>query len=312
MMEMARPSTSRPAWAGRQVHDRLAAPAGRHRAAWDTTRSRSRSRPSRRRTSPRRLRATRSWRTGTSATSTGCVRGRQATIAARSTRSEARPELLYGRSRGTGAVTITIRTIAQTFALGRLDFTQALHEHRPDRDRRRIRRVASEHVTEPDPDEDLVRLAVRRGPRRVRHAGRAASGRISTVCACGSWATPRTPMTPRRTRSWSRCASSISSAARRPSRTWLHRIGVNACYDALRRKKRRPMLRSVDPDDGPQRGPRPGRAPTTPTRSWARCGVAAGLGRDRRGLPHRRWCSPTCRTWPTTTSRRSSTCRWAP
>ena len=34
--------------------------------------------------------------------------------------------------------------------------------------------------------------------------------------------------------------------------TWLHRIGVNACYDALRRKKRRPMLRSVDPDDGPQ------------------------------------------------------------
>ena len=34
--------------------------------------------------------------------------------------------------------------------------------------------------------------------------------------------------------------------------TWLHRIGVNACYDAWRRKKRRPMLRSVDPDDGPQ------------------------------------------------------------
>lgn len=34
--------------------------------------------------------------------------------------------------------------------------------------------------------------------------------------------------------------------------TWLHRIGVNACYDALRRKKRRPMLRSVDPGDGPQ------------------------------------------------------------
>jgi RNA polymerase sigma-70 factor (ECF subfamily) len=32
--------------------------------------------------------------------------------------------------------------------------------------------------------------------------------------------------------------------------TWLHRVGVNACYDALRRKKRRPMLRAVDPDDG--------------------------------------------------------------
>ena len=33
--------------------------------------------------------------------------------------------------------------------------------------------------------------------------------------------------------------------------TGLHRIGVNACYDALRRKMRRPWLRSVDPDDGP-------------------------------------------------------------
>jgi len=31
--------------------------------------------------------------------------------------------------------------------------------------------------------------------------------------------------------------------------TWLHRIGVNACYDALRRKKRRPVLHSVIPDE---------------------------------------------------------------
>ena len=25
--------------------------------------------------------------------------------------------------------------------------------------------------------------------------------------------------------------------------TWLHRVGVNACYDSLRRKKRAPLLR---------------------------------------------------------------------
>jgi RNA polymerase sigma-70 factor (ECF subfamily) len=31
--------------------------------------------------------------------------------------------------------------------------------------------------------------------------------------------------------------------------TWLHRIAVNACYDALRRAKRRPMLHAIDPGD---------------------------------------------------------------
>ena len=32
--------------------------------------------------------------------------------------------------------------------------------------------------------------------------------------------------------------------------TWLHRVAVNACYDSLRRKRRRPMLRVItDPDE---------------------------------------------------------------
>ncbi|HEY6566438.1 MAG TPA: sigma-70 family RNA polymerase sigma factor [Actinomycetota bacterium] len=34
--------------------------------------------------------------------------------------------------------------------------------------------------------------------------------------------------------------------------TWLHRVGVNACYDSLRRKKRAPLLRAVDDDGRPQ------------------------------------------------------------
>ena len=34
--------------------------------------------------------------------------------------------------------------------------------------------------------------------------------------------------------------------------TWLHRIAVNSCYDSLRRKKRRPLLRAIDTEDGPQ------------------------------------------------------------
>jgi len=31
--------------------------------------------------------------------------------------------------------------------------------------------------------------------------------------------------------------------------TWLHRVTVNACYDELRRKRRRPMLHTVTDDD---------------------------------------------------------------
>lgn len=38
--------------------------------------------------------------------------------------------------------------------------------------------------------------------------------------------------------------------------TWLHRVGVNACYDSLRRKKRAPLLRAVDDDAAPrEQGP---------------------------------------------------------
>jgi RNA polymerase sigma-70 factor (ECF subfamily) len=34
--------------------------------------------------------------------------------------------------------------------------------------------------------------------------------------------------------------------------TWLHRIGVNACYDILRRRARGPVLHAIDPADAPE------------------------------------------------------------
>ena len=38
--------------------------------------------------------------------------------------------------------------------------------------------------------------------------------------------------------------------------TWLHRVTVNACYDELRRKRRRPMLHAVA-EEGPEHGSGP-------------------------------------------------------
>jgi RNA polymerase sigma-70 factor, ECF subfamily len=41
--------------------------------------------------------------------------------------------------------------------------------------------------------------------------------------------------------------------------TWLHRVAVNACYDEMRRQRRRPMLHSIPHDDGDgDRAPEPG------------------------------------------------------
>ena len=60
--------------------------------------------------------------------------------------------------------------------------------------------------------------------------------------------------------------------------TWLHRVTVNACYDELRRKRRRPMLHVVEPEDGPEN--REAAAPPVPDhaeRVAAALDVAAAL-----------------------------------
>lgn len=36
--------------------------------------------------------------------------------------------------------------------------------------------------------------------------------------------------------------------------TWLHRIGVNACYDILRKRARSPMLRAIEPGEAQELG----------------------------------------------------------
>ena len=83
--------------------------------------------------------------------------------------------------------------------------------------------------------------------------------------------------------------------------TWLHRVTMNACYDELRVQRRRPMLH-VAPDDGLEREPGPPIVDhADEVGGTHRRGGGAGL--DPRGVPHRAWCSPTCRTCRTTRSR---------
>ena len=50
--------------------------------------------------------------------------------------------------------------------------------------------------------------------------------------------------------------------------TWLHRVAVNACYDALRKRKRHPMLRLATDDDHDP-APEPGPAAPDPADSVA-------------------------------------------
>jgi RNA polymerase sigma-70 factor (ECF subfamily) len=62
--------------------------------------------------------------------------------------------------------------------------------------------------------------------------------------------------------------------------TWLHRVTVNACYDSLRRKRRRPLLHVLD-DQGEER---PDPAPPVPDHA-ERVGLSIDVERALRTVP---------------------------
>jgi RNA polymerase sigma-70 factor (ECF subfamily) len=62
--------------------------------------------------------------------------------------------------------------------------------------------------------------------------------------------------------------------------TWLHRVTVNACYDSLRRKRRRPPLHVLD-DEGEER---PDPAPPVPDHA-ERVGLSIDVERALRTVP---------------------------
>jgi RNA polymerase sigma-70 factor (ECF subfamily) len=62
--------------------------------------------------------------------------------------------------------------------------------------------------------------------------------------------------------------------------TWLHRVTVNACYDSLRRKRRRPLLHVLD-DEGEER---PDPAPPVPDHA-ERVGLSIDVERALRTVP---------------------------
>ena len=71
----------------------------------------------------------------------------------------------------------------------------------------------------------------------------------STTSASGSSGTRRKRPTRRRTRSSTALRKLNTFRGDSAFTTWLHRVTVNACYDSLRRKRRRPLLQIVRDED---------------------------------------------------------------
>jgi RNA polymerase sigma-70 factor, ECF subfamily len=110
-------------------------------------------------------------------------------------------------------------------------------------------------VAEPDRDEDLVRRFRGGEPGAFTELVRRHQQRVYSLCLrvlgdpdAAEDAAQETFLTVLRKLEGFRGDAAFT--------TWLHRVAVNACYDELRRKRRRPMLHTVV-EDGPEHEPGP-------------------------------------------------------
>ena len=187
-------------------------------------------------------------------------------------------------------------------------YLRGLRPGRGDGDRRHLERVAFEAVTEPERDEELVRRFRAATPTPSRRSCRRHQQRVYSLCVrvlgdadAAADVAQDTFLTVLRKIDGFRGDAAFT--------TWLHRVAVNACYDELRRKQRRPMLHVVA-DDGREHEP----GPPVPDHADEVAGARDAAWALARIPEEFRspWCSPTCTTWPTSRSPRCSTCRSAP
>ncbi len=180
------------------------------------------------------------------------------------------------RRRRRGTVTITVRKEAKTIIAATPGLHEEVHQGERHGDQRADRPVALSRVTEPEPDEELVRRSTSQETNGPSPRSSSAIRRGSSTSPCGCWAIPTTRATPPRTRSCRCCASSRSSAgtprSRRGSTASPSTPATTSCGSAAASPC------SAWSATRTTRSPRPARrSPTTPTPPSTRSTSARAL-----------------------------------
>jgi RNA polymerase sigma-70 factor, ECF subfamily len=109
-------------------------------------------------------------------------------------------------------------------------------------------------VTEPERDEELVERSRGGDPAAFTELVRRHEGRVYTLCfrILGNPDDARDASQDAFLTAFRKLGQFRGDAA---FTTWLHRVGVNCCYDLVRKRRRQPMLHVVGDDDDPKADP---------------------------------------------------------